>query len=120
MKTPRQDLGQWGETLAAEYLQAHGYTILERNVHTAHGEIDIVASKEGSTIFVEVKTRKSSAFANPEDSVSSRKQAFLMFAAETYFNLHPDSPESWQFDVIAIIGQPGKKVQIEHFENVIA
>ena len=55
MTTQKQATGQWGEETAARYLENNGYTILARNFHTAHGEIDIVASKEGGLVFVEVK-----------------------------------------------------------------
>ena len=120
MSTLRHVVGCWGEDTAAEYLAANGYTILERNVRTAHGEIDIVASKEGLLVFVEVKTRSSHTFAYPEDSVTRRKQAYMLSAAEEYLQAHPKSGESWQFDVIAVEGTPGGKAQIEHFENVIS
>jgi putative endonuclease len=119
MSTRRQTVGRWGEDTAAEYLKVHGYTILARNVHMPHGEIDIVASKDGLILFVEVKTRSSHSFAYPEDSVTRRKQAHMLSAAETYLDQHPESGETWQFDVIAVEGQPGGKAQIEHFENVI-
>jgi putative endonuclease len=119
MTNSRQSLGHWGEMQAAEYLQGRGYSILDRNVHTPHGEIDIVAGKDGSVIFVEVKTRRSHSFAYPEDSVTRRKQAHLLSAAETYLDRHPESPDSWQFDVISVEGQPGGKIQIDHFENVL-
>jgi putative endonuclease len=120
MSQVRQSLGRWGEDKAAEYLVDHGYAILQRNLRTPPGEIDIVTGKEGATIFVEVKTRSNRSFANPEEAVNRRKQAFMLSAAETYFGLHPESPESWQFDVIAITGRPGQKFEIEHFENVLA
>jgi len=120
MSTRKQVVGRWGEDVAAEYLQVNGYAILDRNVHSAHGEIDIVASKEGLLIFIEVKTRRSHTFAFPEDSVTSRKQAYMLSAAEEYLQAHPESGESWQFDVIAVEGTPDGKAQIEHFENVIS
>ncbi len=119
MSTRKQVVGRWGEDAAADYLTANGYTVLRRNVHSAHGEIDIVASKDGLLVFVEVKTRSSHTFAYPEDSVTRRKQAYLLSAAEEYLQEHPESGESWQFDVIAVEGTPGGKAQIEHFENVI-
>ncbi|MCX6036757.1 MAG: YraN family protein [Chloroflexi bacterium] len=119
MSNRRQVFGRWGEDAAAEYLTANGYTVLARNVHSAHGEIDIVASKDGLLVFVEVKTRSSHTFAYPEDSVTRRKQAYMLSAAEEYLQAHPESGESWQFDVIAVEGTPGGKTQIEHFENVI-
>jgi putative endonuclease len=120
MKTQKQATGQWGEETAARYLESKGYTILGRNVRTAHGEIDIIASKEAALIFVEVKTRSSHAFSYPEDSVTRRKQAHLLSAAEEYLQAHPEIGECWQFDVLAIEGKPGGKPEIVHFENVIA
>lgn len=119
MTTRKQTIGRWGEDTAAEYLEAHGYNVLKRNVRTTHGEIDIVASKEGLLVFVEVKTRSSHTFAYPEDSVTRRKQTFMLSAAEDYLQANPESGDSWQFDVIAVEGTPGGKAQIEHFENVI-
>jgi putative endonuclease len=119
MTTRRQAVGRWGEDTAAEYLEANGYAILARNVHSAHGEIDVVASKGGLLVFVEVKTRRSHNFAYPEESVTRRKQIFMLSAAEDYLQAHPDCGDSWQFDVIAVEGMPGGKAQIEHFENVI-
>jgi len=120
MSARTQAVGRWGEQTAAEYLQALGYTILARNLHTPHGEIDIVAGKDDLILFVEVKTRSSHSFAYPEDSVTRRKQAHMLSAAETYLEQHPESGETWQFDVIAVEGQPGGEAHIEHFENVIS
>ena len=120
MSTRRQVIGRWGEDVAAEYLVANSYSVLARNVHSEHGEIDIVACKGGLLVFVEVKTRSSHTFSYPEDSVTRRKQAYMLSAAEEYLQAHPESGESWQFDVIAVEGTPGEKAQIEHFENVIS
>src|SRR5512136_2866865 len=119
MKTQKQVTGKWGEDTAACYLEGHGYAILVRNFHTAHGEIDIVASKEDALVFVEVKTRSSHAFAYPEDSITRRKQACMLAAAEAYLQSLPESPETWQFDVIAIERKPAGEPEILHFENVI-
>ena len=120
MSTRRQVVGRWGEDTAVGYLETNGYVILARNVRTTHGEIDIVASKDLLLVFVEVKTRSSHSFAFPEDSVTPRKQAHMLSTAETYLNQHPESGDTWQFDVIAIEGKPGGKARIEHFENVIS
>jgi putative endonuclease len=106
--------------VAVEYLKANGYTVLARNLRTPHGELDIVASKDNLLVFVEVKTRSSHSFAYPEDSVTPRKQAHMLSAAEDYLQQHPESGETWQFDVIAVEGRPGAKPEIVHFENVIS
>ncbi len=119
MTTQKQAIGQWGEEIAARYLESKGYTIFARNFHTRRGEIDIVAGNESILIFIEVKTRSSHTFAYPEDSVTRRKQAAMLDAAEDYLRKHPESPESWQFDVIAIERKVAGQPEIFHFENVI-
>ncbi len=119
MRNFRQRIGQWGENSAVNYLSTCGYTILECNVHTPHGEIDIVARQEELLIFVEVKTRTSSSFAYPEESITLRKQFHMLSAAEHYLREHPDSCDTWQFDVISVEGKPNGNPVITHFENVI-
>ena len=119
MSDRRQRIGRWGEEHAARYLQEHGYIILERNLRTPHGEIDILSRKDDLLVFVEVKTRSSIAFGYPEQAVTPRKQAHMLAAAEAYFETHPDSSDAWQFDVIAIERKPGAEPEIVHFENVI-
>lgn len=120
MSNRRQLLGRRGEEAAAAYLQANGYTILARNLRCGRGEIDLLATRDGLLVFVEVRTRRSGAFAHPEETVTPRKQAHLLAAAEQYLQEHPESPENWQFDLIAIEGDPDREPVIAHFENVLA
>ena len=119
MSDQRQRIGRWGEEHAARYLQERGYVILERNLRTPHGEIDILSRKDDLLVFVEVKTRSSTTFSYPEQAVTPRKQMHMLAAAEAYFEGHPDSSDTWQFDVIAIERKPGEEPEIVHFENVI-
>ena len=105
--------------MAAQYLQERGYRILARNVQTPHGEIDLVAYKEEVLVFVEVKMRLSQRFGYPEEAVTPRKQAHLLAAAEAYLRQHPESGETWQFDVIAIQRSGQQTAQIVHFENIL-
>jgi putative endonuclease len=119
LKTKPHRLGRQGEETAARYLQTKGYCILERNVRTPHGEIDLIARKGEVLVFVEVKMRTSEQFGYPEEAVTPRKQAHLLAAAEAYLAQHPESDETWQFDVVAILRHPNATLQIEHFENVI-
>lgn len=117
MSHHRQRIGQWGEGVAAEYLEEHGYVIVARNVRTPYGEIDIVAEKESFISLVEVKTRTSSSFGPPEIAVTPRKQEHMLAAAEYYAQEH--EIDHWQIDVIAVEGRPGKKPVFTHFENAI-
>jgi len=117
MSRHRQRIGQWGEGAAVEYLEKHGYNIIDRNVRTSYGEIDIVAEKAGFTSFVEVKTRTTSTFGPPEISVTPRKQEHMVAAAEHYAQEH--EIDHWQIDVIAVEGKPGGQPVFTHFENAI-
>lgn len=118
MKKGKKELGNWGEDLAVEYLISKGYEILNRNFRTHHGELDIVAGKKDLLFFVEVKTRTSHSYFYPEDSVTRRKQMYLLEAAEQYLSLLQGDFINWQFDVISIEIDGQEKVHIEHFENV--
>jgi putative endonuclease len=66
----RQKIGKWGEAAAARYLEARGYRILQHNVRTPYGEIDLIASQESRVVFVEVKTRTSLSYGLPEAAVT--------------------------------------------------
>ncbi len=118
MTNHRQVVGRWGELEGAAYLEKIGWQILERNVRTPFGELDIVAKKDGIVIFVEVKTRTSTKFGNPEDAVDARKLAHLQSAAGHYAETH--SLDNWQIDALSVEGKPGKPAQIFHFENVLS
>ena len=75
------ELGKWGEHYAADYLEREGYEVLERNWFFAKAEIDIIAQKENELIIVEVKTRNSDFFGNPQDFVTPSKiKLFFKYA----------------------------------------
>jgi putative endonuclease len=109
-----QTLGKWGESTAAQYLQEHGYQIIETNARTPYGEIDLVARLQDQTIFVEVKTRSNRRFGLPEEALTPRKLKHMHAAAQHYASQH--NLDFWQCDAIAIETQP--QTNIEHFQNV--
>jgi putative endonuclease len=111
-----QTIGRWGEQAAADYLSAKGYEIAARNIRTPYGEIDLIAQKDGFTIFVEVKARTSSSFGPPEIAVTPRKQQHMVSCAE-YYAQHNEI-DHWQIDVIAVEKMNGS-IKITHFENAI-
>jgi putative endonuclease len=126
MTTSRQLLGRWGEDLAADYLARRGYAILERNARTPFGEIDLVARQVEHCpggpveviVFVEVKTRASRSFGLPEESVTARKRAHLLSAAQSYLQQHPHLEGNWRIDVIAILRpRDNRPPHLTHFEN---
>ena len=117
MSKHRQKIGAWGEGVAAEYLEEHGYEVIDRNIRTPYGEIDILAEKDGFISFVEVKTRTTGSYGPPEISITPRKQEHMIAAAEHY--AQQNEIDHWQIDVIAVEGKPGKQPIITYFENAI-
>jgi putative endonuclease len=102
MKDPRRQLGDAGEDLAAAALKKQGYKILERNYTTPLGEIDLIARHRGELVFIEVKTRKSLRFGEPQDAVSAAKQARLRKLADYYLKRKRLGEVPMRFDVVAI------------------
>ncbi len=109
------ELGKIGEQLAVDYLSRNGYSILERNFIFDKAEIDIIAKKEDQIIIVEVKTRNSAFFGDPQDFVTKVKIKLLIKAANEYLISNNLATEV-RFDIIAIL--KNKTIEkIEHFEN---
>src|SRR5512146_1540960 len=113
----KQSVGRWGEQAAADYLCEHGYVIAARNLRTPYGEIDLVATRDGITVFVEVKARTGTSFGPPEVAVTPRKQAHMLASADYY--AQQDGIDHWQIDVIAVERINGK-IEIMHFENALS
>lgn len=102
MLVEKRLLGQRGESLAAAVLEQRGYTILELNYRTRMGEIDIVADMEGVIHFVEVKTRSSGSFGDPEEAVGRTKAGHIRRAAQLYLFKHGLEGREISFDVMAV------------------
>ncbi len=117
-----QKIGRWGERLAQTYLERQGYCLIESNVRTPYGELDLIMQGKGGLIVVEVKTRTGESFGLPEVSVNIRKRLHLKQSAEAYFLAHPELGSDWRIDVIAILGKPTQpeSIQIEWFENAVS
>ena len=96
-----REIGSEGEALAAGYLQAKGYAILSRNWRYGHKEIDIIARLGDCLVIVEVKTRTGTSFGDPVASITLRKQALLIQAAEAYL-FAQDLDLDVRFDVIVV------------------
>lgn len=99
----RRSLGQQGEEAAARFLRKLGFVVLERNVRSRLGEIDMVA-REGSTlVFVEVKARQAGQGDPPESGVTPRKQARLARLALGYLKARGLGEVPCRFDVVAVV-----------------
>lgn len=116
-----QELGRWGEEVAIGFLEERGYQILYKNVRTPYGEIDIVAKKNNHLYFVEVKTRSSKKFGNPEEAITETKIIHMIESAQSFIQEHSDLEIDWQIDVIAVQKQAdGRLPIITHFQNALS
>ncbi len=120
MTAPRQRLGAAGERLAADYLQRHGHRILERNVRTRAGEIDLVTLDGSTLVLVEVKLRRPSGFGAAREALSPAKQRRLAALASAYAAAHPELPPDVRIDLVAIeLAANGAVGAIEHVVGAV-
>ena len=109
------ELGKKGEQLAIDFLIENGYSILEKNYRFQKAEVDIIARKNAILAVVEVKTRSTNYFGNPQDFVNPKKIKLLLSAIDNYV-IERDLDVEVRFDIIAIIHQK-KDVKIEHLKD---
>ena len=109
------ELGKLGEEMACAHLRKLGYKILQLNWHFGREEIDIIAMDGEMLVIVEVKTRASAYFGEPEFAVNRKKQRILVRAAEAYI-LEKDLDIETRFDVISIVITPEKK-HLHHIDD---
>ena len=111
------EIGKKAEALAAQILHHKGYEILYTNWRYGRREVDIIAGKENLIVFVEVKSRSTPFYGDPAESLTTRKEDFLVEAAGHYQLIH-DHEGPIRFDLIAILMLPGQVPQIDHYEDV--
>jgi putative endonuclease len=110
------DLGKEGESIAKQYLEDKGYEILDENWTYGKAEIDLIVYQNGIMIFVEVKSRSSVAFGDPEDFVHKAKQIQMELAANAYIELM-NHQNDVRFDIIAITFTKNKNYNLNHIED---
>lgn len=114
-------VGRFGEQLAATYLCDAGLTILERNWRCVQGELDIVARDGQILVFVEVKTRSSSAYGDPAEAVSPAKADRLRTLALLWLAEHRVADTYWphlRFDVVSVLRLAPGGPSVRHLKAV--
>ncbi len=111
------DKGKLGEIIASKYLAENGFEIVEQNYRFKHGEIDIICKKDGILIFVEVKSRYSLNYGEPEYGVTKAKQKQVRKMASAYFFDKGIEECECRFDAIAILFDGNKDYTLNHIEN---
>ena len=109
------ELGKKGEQLAVNFLLKNDYEIIERNYRFDKAEVDIIAKKQDILAIIEVKTRSSTDFGNPQDFVKPKQIQRLVKAVNEYVIVNELDIEV-RFDIIAIVKE-GTNFKIEHLEN---
>ena len=112
-----KNMGLWGENKAVEFLKEKIITLLARNYHSRFGEIDIIARKQNTIIFVEVKTRKNTAFGFPAEFVDYQKQQKIMKTAQLYINDNFNAEFDYRFDIIEVFHYDDNKLNFNHLKG---
>lgn len=112
------DLGKWGEDLAANFLIDKGYVIRERDWKCGKRDIDIIAlaPDQATVVFVEVKTRTTNELEEPQDAVNRQKVKSIGMATHLYIKQF-DVVENVRFDIISVVGTNRSNANIEHIED---
>ncbi|MBO7208530.1 MAG: YraN family protein [Clostridia bacterium] len=118
MEKYNKKVGGEGEKAAVKHLKKQGYKIIKTNFLVRGGEIDIIAEKDGYTVFVEVKTRTSEQYGNPVEAVGDIKQRRLLHAAQVY--MMNNEVTDVRFDVIGVSCEVcGNKIKICEIQHII-
>ena len=111
MAVDKKKLGDSGEKRAVKYLKRNGWKILKRNYKNPFGEIDIIAKKDDTVAFIEVKTRLSDLYGAPSEAVTEdRKRRYIMGAKHFFAGYKIDF--TIRFDIIEIY-----RDELNHIEN---
>ena len=124
MSASRQSVGQIGENAAAEFFENQGFSVVARNIHLSHLEIDLIVENEDFFVFVEVKTRSciypgSSSFGRPATAVDKKKRLNIATAASEYLRRNPTNKQP-RIDVIEVYlsrGDSPSGLKLDHIRN---
>jgi putative endonuclease len=110
------DLGKRGEEIARDFLENNGFQIIKLNWRHKRAEIDLIAKKDGVLVFIEVKTRSSIDFGQPEEFVDWKKEKQLEFAS-LYFIEQTAHEGEIRYDIVAITFASKDSYQVNHIED---
>lgn len=117
MSDTRQSLGKAGETIASDFLEKNGYTIVTRNYRRKFGEIDIIARERDYLVFIEVKTRTGTSHGHPLEAVTMRKQRQISKVAQCYLAENNLFNIAARFDVVSVVLSQNNQAGVEIIQN---
>lgn len=114
-KDQRKTKGMMGEQAAALFLEDLGYHIIARNWRCRSGELDLIAKQEDTFVFIEVRSRSSSKYGTPAESVTARKIIQVRQTAAVYLHINGIGDASIRFDMLAVRLTDEAAVVTDHF-----
>jgi putative endonuclease len=114
----KQLLGAYGEALAARHLVEAGMVLLDRNWRCPSGEIDLVLRDGHTLVFCEVKTRSSTAYGSPLESVGVKKAARLRRLAALWIQAHGVRVKDVRIDLVGVLQSAGAPAVVDHVQGV--
>ncbi len=111
-----REIGNIGEQAVCVYLVENDYEILKRNFTVKGGEIDIIAKKNDTVCFVEVKTRKYGSLISGEDAITASKRKHIIYTAQRFLSKLTSVPKC-RFDVAVVEMKNEKVIKIKYYVN---
>ena len=119
MSDARVKLGRRGEQLAVAELRQRGYQIVTRNWRCQVGEVDVVALRDATWYFFEVRTRRGRDFGTPEESLTPAKQQRMIDVALTYLGEHDLNDVDWRVGLVAVeMDRSGRLLRLEVYDSI--
>lgn len=115
----RKAMGDHAEGVAARYLTKQGIQVLEQNVYSRGGEIDLIGRDRDTLVFFEVRYRGSGSLAGAAESITPTKQKRLLNAVKFYLHRHQLWETDCRIDVVAIAPGEKKQYRIQWIKNAI-
>ena len=111
-------LGRWGQNRAEKYLRCRGLRTIARNYAFSGGELDLVmAEKDGTIVFIEVKTRRNEDFFPAVAAVNQKKRHKITRTAKCFLRQFKITERPLRFDIITVVlGEKGRP-EIQHYPN---
>jgi putative endonuclease len=114
---PRHRCGARGESRAADFLVSQGWTVLGQRYRMGRLEVDLIARRGAIVAFIEVKTRRGTAFGSPAEAVTWSKQREIVRVARAWMDRHGRPGDIFRFDFIGIMDPPGGVATVQHIED---
>lgn len=119
MSAARQALGRVGERIAARWLRRRGWRVIAERFRSGHRDLDLIVERGGMVAFVEVKTRRDTAFGDPVEAVSWRKRRELIRSAMIWADRFGPAGAAYRFDVVGVV-VAGRDARIRHVEDAFS